>query len=510
LAQTPPKPHIITILADDYGWANVGYHRDPPINDIQTPVIDSLVKQGIELDRHYVFKYCSPTRSAILSGRNPIHVNVLNLAPTFHNPRDPVSGFSAIPRNMTVISAKLKLAGYSTHMVGKWDAGMATFDHTPRGRGFDTSLHYFHHANDYWTEGAGNCGRGHPVLDLWDTDHPGWNESNPNTCTQDQQSGCIYEDDLFTKRVLNVIQAHDPTTPLYIYWAPHNVHAPLEVPDEYVQKFKFIDRKSRLLYSAMTNHLDDAIGHVVDALKQKGMWDNSLITFSSDNGGPIYGNGSAGANNYPLRGGKMSNWEGGVRVNAFASGGFIPTVQRGTKRTGLIAGWDWYATYCALAGVDPTDEKAKKASLPPIDSFNLWPYLSGEVNTSPRTEIALGDQAARETEVTGLIQGEWKLLIGPVAQNGWTGPIYPNISTNWNSGNSVEHCTNSGCLFNIFNDPTEHNEVSAQHPEIRLKLRQRIREIEATVFSPDRGTIDPEACNAAEDKYKGYWGWWLP
>jgi len=75
----------------------------------------------------------------------------------------------------------------------------------------------------------------------------------------------------------------------------------------------------------------------------------------------------------------MSNWEGGVQVNTWASGGFIPALQCQTKKTRLIAGWDWYATYCALAGVDPTDEKAAKANLPPIDSLNMWPYLSGQV-----------------------------------------------------------------------------------------------------------------------------------
>jgi len=250
----------------------------------------------------------------------------------------------------------------------------------------------------------------------------------------------------------------------------------LQVPQAFLDKFSFIDKDARRLYAAMVNHLDTSIGKVVDALKAKGLWDNLLLTFSSDNGGPIYGNGSAGANNYPLRGGKVSNWEGGVRVNAFASGGLIPTAQRGTKRTGLTAGWDWYATYCALAGVDPEDKKAAAANLPPIDSLNLWPYISGETNTSPRKEVALGDSTVLgETIVRGLVRSDgWKLLIGPVPQNGWTGPFYPNISTNWNSGASVEHCAVVGCLFNVFDDPTEHNEVGETHPLIRAELHARI------------------------------------
>jgi len=94
----------------------------------------------------------------------------------------------------------------------------------------------------------------------------------------------------------------------------------------------------------------------------------------------------------------MSNWEGRVRVNTWASGGFIPASQRGTKKTRLTVQGDWYATYCALAGVDPTDEKAAKANLPPIDSLNMWPYLSGQVDASPRKEVALGDHVLSHSQ----------------------------------------------------------------------------------------------------------------
>ena len=149
------KPHIVMMLVDDWGWANVGYHRDPPTKEVVTPNIDSLVREGLELDQHYVFQVCSPSRSSLISGRLPIHVNDLNIDPDWYNPMDPVSGFSAIPRNMTGIGTKMKEAGYVTHQVGKWDAGMATKDHTPLGRGFDSSFGYFHHANDYYTKGIG-------------------------------------------------------------------------------------------------------------------------------------------------------------------------------------------------------------------------------------------------------------------------------------------------------------------------------------------------------------------
>jgi len=504
-------PHIIQIIADDFGWADVGFHRKTdPTNEVQTPSIDQLVSEGIELDRHYVYKYCSPTRSAVLTGRNPIHVNVLNSALGLYNPHDPVSGFSGIPRNMTVIAEKLKSAGYSTHMAGKWHAGMATHDHTPLGRGFDSSLHYFDAANDYWTQyGGGKC-QGTPIVDLWNTDQPAVHLNNSNQCAQNNQlEDCVYEDSIFINRVLDVINSHDPSVPLYIYWTPHNNHAPLEVPHSVLKNFQFIDVIARRRYLAMTNNLDTNIGKLVAALKQKGLYDDTLIVFTSDNGGPVYNNGSAGANNFPLRGGKMSNWEGGVRVNAFASGGFIPTERRGTVETGYITGWDWYATFCQLAGVDPEDTKAKAAGLPPIDSKDMWPLLSGQNSTSPRTEIPLGDTVGTKAIIGGLIQGPWKILLGNISQNGWTGPIFPNSSSTWSSGKNPAHCGTQGCLFNIIQDPTEHVELGDQYPDIRKQLLNRIQELTPTVFSPDRGTVDPRACHAALNKYGGFWGPWL-
>jgi arylsulfatase B len=136
------SPHLVFVFLDDYGWANIGIHAPKGSNESVTPNMDALIASGVNLDRHHVFKYCSPSRSAFHTGRNPIHVNVLNSYMDQHNPSDPVSGYQGIPRNMTTIAQKLKSANYSTHMVGKWHLGVATPDHTPKGRGYDTSLLY--------------------------------------------------------------------------------------------------------------------------------------------------------------------------------------------------------------------------------------------------------------------------------------------------------------------------------------------------------------------------------
>ena len=143
------KPHLMYILADDFGWADADWHRPAGWQEAATPNMMAELKSGIELDNMHSFKFCAPTRSSIQSGRNPIHVNVQNYQPVVWDSadphRDPVSGYAGIPTKMTGMSAVLKGAGYATHYTGKWDCGMATEEHTPKGRGYDTSLFYFHH-----------------------------------------------------------------------------------------------------------------------------------------------------------------------------------------------------------------------------------------------------------------------------------------------------------------------------------------------------------------------------
>ena len=131
---------------------------------------------------------------------------------------------------------------------------------------------------------------------------------------------------------------------------------------------------------------------MTDALKVKGMWEETIIVFSGDNGGWVSKNGTAGGNNYPLAGGKYNNWEGGIRMNSFVSGGFLPEVVRGSKYEGLVAAWDWYGTFCALAGVVATDHRAALAKLPPIDSISMVPVLMGTKGVRPRKQLPLATE----------------------------------------------------------------------------------------------------------------------
>jgi arylsulfatase I/J len=512
----PAKPHVMMLLADDYGWANAGWHRKElpggETPEVQTPVMDALVAEGIELDQAYSFKFCSPTRSALQSGRFPTHVNVLNDDMDIFNPKDPVSGFAGIPRNMTGMATHMKAGGYATHQTGKWDAGMATPDHTPQGRGYDTSLGYFHHANDYWTEHVG------AFVDLWETDAP----AHTLNGTKDGSFGTNgtvedYEEFKFLTFVLDTIQAHDPNVPLFYNYDFHIVHEPLEVPAVYHEKFDFIANSEvgdfeghRQTYTSMVNFMDGAVGNITDLLKSKGMYDDTIIFFQSDNGGPSFSGSSHTANNWPLKGTKMHNWQGGIRVNAWVSGGLIKTQYPhmvGTKLEGLVSIADWYATVAGIAGVDPTDHRAAAAGLPPIDGLNMMPYFTGEVDKSPRTFI-FNDVNTAVIQINDTL---WKIITGEEGSACWMGPQYPNASGNPGCDSTV-NC-GDGCLYNLDADPTEHDNVAAA-PENKATLtymQNRLAEMNKGFFSPDRkGGNTAVATNAAKEKYGGFWGPFLP
>jgi arylsulfatase I/J len=454
---------------------------------------------------------------------------------------------------------------------------MATPDHTPRGRGYQESMSYFHHCNDYWSMVDGMaCEAGTvphrrkvPVVDLWRgaRSYEGPAHGYNNSCTVKEPAGghpidCVpgpmgdtwhegYEDSLLEQRVLRTIGAHDAATPLFLFWAPHIVHTPLQLPDAYMAKFDFMaptDKPGheRQRYLAMVHFADAMVGNVTAALKAKGMWDDLLVVFSTDNGGPIYGNGSAGANNFPLKGGKMNNWEGGIRGNAFVSGGFVPAALRGSRYEGLVTLWDWYATFAALAGVDATDHRAAAAQLPPIDSYDMSAVLLGRNLTSPRSEIpigteprasnlsgaplcisydaspyyedprVLGDEIAappllgRCTTLSGVIvdEGEaglWKLLTGTVEQAVYTGPHYPNASSSINSMLYASHCA-AGCLYNLRDDPLEQVDLAAQMPAKADALRAKVVAYGRSAFNPRRGKTNPAACRKALGPYGGFWG----
>jgi len=473
------KPHVLLLVLDDFGWANAGWHRTPGApgsDEVITPNLNALVRAGVELNRSYVYQFCSPSRSALQSGRNPVHVNLYNQAIPLHNPKNVESGGMGMARNMTGIALKMREGGYATHQFGKWGIGCLSPGHTPLGRGFDTSFGYFDHTLDYWTEKAYEQCPTFQTTDLWASDGPAYGVNGSFSCSQANQGDCTFLDTLIVDRLLATIAAHDPAQPLFLYWAPHATHSPLEVPTEYYDRFPFVNSSNkpsnfRRLYDALTNFIDEAVGNVTRALRAKGMWENCLVVATTDNGGPIDpssgpATGANGANNWPLRGGKVSNWEGGIRGNAFVSGGFVPPAARGTARQGLIGIEDWYPTLCGLAGVPVHDGAAARAGLPPVDGVDQWAYLSGANSTPPRSEWLIGSPypipgppGMGNGTVQGIISPPWKFVIGNMTRSVWLGPIYPNASTDWDAGALFDcgdpllpNTVRPGCLFDVYAD----------------------------------------------------------
>jgi len=321
----------------------------------------------------------------------------------------------------------------------------------------------------------------------------------------------MWADYLFMNESMKRIQEHNPSDPLFLFHAFHSVHSPLNPPEELLKLYQHIWDPTHRAYAAMTTFVDSSVGKVVAALKKKGMWENTLLVVSSDNGGPIYAGKSlqlfGGASNFPLRGGKTSDFEGGIRISSFASGGFIPAVMRGKKINDYIHVADWYATFCALAGVPMYDIVANASRLPPVDGLNQWPLLSGEISDGqgPRTEMHI-------SPVT-LIQGRWKLLTGSdpgsILKYQHEG-IVPFDSYRPGYGMSALKTTagmvlppyglacHSGCLFDIWDDPTESHDIAEENPEVVSTMRSRLQELNKFVFNPDRGTPDLKACNTMQ------------
>ena len=160
---------------------------------------------------------------------------------------------------------------------------------------------------------------------------------------------------------------------------------------------------------------------------------------------------------------------------------------------------DWYATFCALAGIDSTDETAARAKLPPIDSMNMWPLISGKNSTSPRVDIPVSN-------VT-LISGDCKILTGKVKQACWTGPQSPNYTITISECIRVkEECGETGCLYNIREDPYEHVNLASKLPSKLKEMQRNLATYQATYFNPDRGSFWPAACEYAINNYGGFWG----
>ena len=317
-------PHVILYVIDDLGWNDVSYQGA----EFSTPNIDQLANAGIKLGQYYVNRICSPTRSSIVAGRYAYNMGLDG--PVIGNGHD-----YGLPLNHTTIGDAFKAGGYRTHAIGKWDLGMYNWESTPTYRGFDTFLGFYNAAEEYFTH---TCSIAYHF--------PGTNTSRLRALdfrrdtTPEKRMNGTYSTNAFSREAVNHIKEHHKqnlTEPFFLYLAYQAVHGPLEAPQHYIDMCSHIAEPNRRIFCGMAKAMDEGIGNITEALKMTGMWEDTVIAFTTDNGGQI----ASGGNNWPLRGNKATVWEGGVRGVAFVTGAGI--TQQYTYN-GLMHASDWLLT----------------------------------------------------------------------------------------------------------------------------------------------------------------------
>ncbi|CAN8008027.1 unnamed protein product, partial [Ixodes pacificus] len=374
-------PNIIFILADDLGWADVSFRGDP---QIPTPNLDVLASQGIILDNYYVLHLCTPSRGALMSGLYPIHTGLQH---SVQLPGEPWG----LPLNINIMPEHLKSLGYTTHMIGKWNLGYYKERYTPTRRGFDSFYGFLNSGEDYYDHTilyANASG-----LDLWEDTTPVRNEAHH------------YSTDLFTEKALSLIKDHDQAKPMFLYLSHQAVHCgdykvQLEAPASAVAHFPYIKSQNRSIHAGAVYELDKSVGLVMEVLNKRGMLSNSIVVFSTDNGGLPWGMDPNSGYNWPLRGAKTTLWEGGVRGAAFV---WSPLLSRsGRLSNQMMHITDWLPTLYSAAG-------GNLSTLGDIDGKDMWEALSQDLE-SPRHEILINiDPTANNS---ALIVGRRKVVLG--------------------------------------------------------------------------------------------------
>ncbi|XP_025200510.1 arylsulfatase B-like [Melanaphis sacchari] len=350
-------PHIVFVLADDLGWNDVSFHGS---NQINTPNIDALAYDGIILNNHYSESLCTPSRSALLTGKYPIHTG------TQHNVILEPEPWG-LPLNEILLPERLNKLGYTSHAVGKWHLGYFKKAYTPTYRGFKSFYGFWNGYQDYYTHMVQATFASFEGFDMRRDLNPDWSSVGK------------YSTHLFTKEATDIISKHNNSVPLFLYLAHLAPHAgtyenPLQAPQEDINKFQSIKDKNRRKYAGMITNLDESVAEVFNALHKNNMLDNTIFVFISDNGAPTNGIHRNYGSNWPLKGEKATPWEGGIRTAAFVWSKLL--TKRKTLPNQLMHISDWLPTLYEAAGGNTEDLGA-------IDGISMWESFLSNKN-SPR------------------------------------------------------------------------------------------------------------------------------
>ena len=425
------QPNIVLILADDLGWNDVSYHG----GRIPTPNIDRIASEGVELDRFYACPVCSPTRAGLMTGRYPIR---------FGMQRAVCRPFLkvGVPPSEETLPEMLGRAGYRHRgIAGKWHIGHAFRQFHPLNQGFGSFVGHYNGNIDYYTH------RREGELD-W---HRGF---EPN---YDQG----YSTDLIADESVRFIKEFAGDGPFFLYVPFNAPHTPLQVPDRWLAPFLDVENERRRVYMAMVASMDDAIGRILEALRHYGVENDTLVWFASDNGG------QALADNSPLRSGKGTVYEGGIRVLAavrWPAG--LPG--NGRKVTGLVSYLDVFPTLRRVAGLEPGGGPGE-----PLDGEDMVDLILGR--EQPRSRRFFSYYERYGDEQLAVIDGDWKLVRrGPpiLGRNPADAPP-PSFRRRPPTAERIE-------LFNLAEDPLERINLASREPGRRqamLKMVQSFRAI---------------------------------
>jgi arylsulfatase A-like enzyme len=406
----PTRPNILVVLVDDLGR---GEYSAFGTKDLRTPAIDRLCREGMTFDNFYANScVCSPSRAALLTGCYPDRVGVPGVIRHI-----PHNSWGYLDPHAVLLPQALKPAGYHSAIVGKWHLGLES-PSTPTERGFD----FFHGflgdmMDDYWTHLRGGnqyLRRNQQVI-------------NPHG----------HATDLFTRWACDYLRERAQAGgPFFLYLAYNAPHDPIQPPPEWLAKVRQRDpalgeQRARLV--ALIEHLDAGIGRVLDTLDTLGLAENTIVLFTSDNGGAL----QFGANNGPWRSGKTHMYEGGLRVPAMVR--WPGKIRPGSHTPRIALTMDIFATACAAAGVQPPGG---------IDGQSFLPTLLGQPQPEAGRDLYFvrreGGLSYAGKTIEAYVRGPWKLVLDS--------PFAPPE------------------LYNLQRDPQETTDLAAQEKRVFREL----------------------------------------
>lgn len=430
-----PRPNIVIILADDLGWSDVGFNG---CREIPTPHLDRLAESGIVFTSGYSsHPYCSPSRAGLLTGRyqqrfghecNPGAID-----------DDPTEG---LPLEETLLSDRLRRAGYRTGAVGKWHLGDAP-EFWPTQRGFDEWFGFSGGGLSYW----GDLGNRPPTRGVVRNGEP-VPKSNLTHLTDD-----------FSREAVAFIERNQ-ADPFFLYLAYNAPHAPDHATRAHLKLTEHIEYGGRAVYGAMVAGMDAGIGQVIQALENTGLRERTLVFFYSDNGGR-----TEHAVNFPFRGHKGMLFEGGIRVPFCVS--WPGVLLEGQRYDHAVSALDILPTALAAA-------QAPIPVSPPLDGVDLLPYLTGKTLSPPHPSLYWRYAVGNGVFGYAIREGDYKLV--------------------------YSHYKDRSLLFDLSTDPYEQRDLADAQPDRVRRMADRYRAWDRTLRAPL--WLDPHGANVTKEEAK--------